>query len=121
MAVDNRATADIAQVVAPVTAVVAVFTSLAVTGVLGQAQRDEATWLIAAFAWIVAGAVAWLVGLLIPVPAEAPNPPHDQFRKVAQGARGAPSQGRERPMVASPEARHDPVGRCSARAPVETS
>lgn len=79
MAVDNRATADIAQVVAPVTAVVAVFTSLAVTGVLGQAQRDEATWLIAAFAWIVAGAVAWLVGLLIPVPAEAPNPRMTNF------------------------------------------
>lgn len=81
MADDNRTAANIAQVVAPVTAVVAVFTSLAVTGVLGQAQRDEGSWLIAAFACIVGGAVAWLVALLIPAPADAPQARMSRFGK----------------------------------------
>jgi hypothetical protein len=65
--------ADIAQVVAPITAVVAVFTSLAVSGVLGKAQRDQGDWLISAFACIAAGGAAWLVGLLIPEPVEQPD------------------------------------------------
>ena len=68
MADAKASPSDIAQVVAPVTAVVAVFTSLAVTGVIAEAQRNEGDWLIAAFACIVGGAVAWLVGLLIPEP-----------------------------------------------------
>jgi hypothetical protein len=62
---------DLAQVVAPLTAVVAVFTSLAVTGVLGQAQRNEGTWVIVAIGLVTGGAVAWLVGLLIPEPVVA--------------------------------------------------
>jgi hypothetical protein len=58
----------LAQVVAPLTAVVAVFTSLAVTGVLGQAQRNEGTWIVVALGLVTGGAVAWLVGVLIPPP-----------------------------------------------------
>jgi hypothetical protein len=50
----------LAQVAAAVTAVVGIVTSLAVTGILAQAQRNHGVWLLAAFACVVAGAMLWL-------------------------------------------------------------
>jgi hypothetical protein len=57
---------QLAQVVAPLTAVVAVFTSLAVAGVLGQAQRNHGDSLAKAFGFIIGGAALWFIALLLP-------------------------------------------------------
>jgi len=57
---------EVAQVVAPLTAVVAVFTSLAVTGVLGQTQRDHGDSLLRAFGFVLGGAALWLIAFLLP-------------------------------------------------------
>lgn len=53
----------IVQVVAAVSAVLAVVTGLAVTGVLAEAQRNNGAWLLGAFAGVLLGATLWLLGV----------------------------------------------------------
>lgn len=71
-AVPSDNNAAIAQAAAAVTTVIGVLTSLAVTGILAQAQRNHGVWLLAAFASVVAGAMLWLVVASLPLPAVAP-------------------------------------------------
>jgi hypothetical protein len=57
---------ELAQIAAAATAVIGVIASLAVTGVLGAAQRNHGIWLIAAFSCVLAGALIWLLAALLP-------------------------------------------------------
>ncbi|HEY2372927.1 MAG TPA: hypothetical protein VGH82_10285 [Gaiellaceae bacterium] len=52
---------DLAQVAGPLTAVVGVITTLAVTGVLQRTQRDHGVWLLAGFACVLFAATIWLL------------------------------------------------------------
>lgn len=57
-------TSDITQVAGALTAVVGVFTALAVTGVLGQAQRNHGLLLVVGLGVVLLGAVLWLLATL---------------------------------------------------------
>jgi hypothetical protein len=57
---------DIAQAAAAATAVIGVVTSLAVTGVLGQAQRNHGNLLLVAFSIVLFAALWWTLAAVIP-------------------------------------------------------
>lgn len=64
---------EIAQIAAPVTAVIAIFTSLAVAGILGQAQRNHGDSLAWAFGLVIGGAALWFIAFLLPPLPENPK------------------------------------------------
>ncbi len=68
---DRIAASDVAQIAAPITAVIAIFTSLAVTGVLGQAQRNHGDSLAKAFGFVIGGAAVWFIAFLLPTAPES--------------------------------------------------
>ena len=57
---------DIAHVAGALTAVIGIVTSLAVTGVLGQAQRNHGVSLLIGFGLVLFGAILWLGATLLP-------------------------------------------------------
>jgi hypothetical protein len=57
---------DVASAAAAVSAVIGVITSLAVTGVLAQAQRNHGEWLLIALGVVVFAATCWAVAALNP-------------------------------------------------------
>lgn len=57
--------ADIAGIAAAASAAIGVVASLAVTGVLGEAQRNHGIALMVAFALVLFGAGLWVLGVLI--------------------------------------------------------
>ena len=58
----------VAAIAAAVTTVIGIVTSLAVTGILGEAQRNHGVWLLAAFACVVAGTMLWLAAATLSLP-----------------------------------------------------
>jgi len=72
--------ADLAQVIAPLTAVVALLVSLAAAGVISNAQRNHGDDLLLGFGLIIGAAALWLVALVLPAPEETPpSPPQDEI------------------------------------------
>jgi hypothetical protein len=72
--------ADLGQVIAPLTAVVAVLVSLAAAGVISNAQRNHGDDLLLGFGLIIGAAALWLVALVLPAPEETPpSPPQDEI------------------------------------------
>ena len=67
--------ADLAQVIAPLTAVVALLVSLAAAGVISNAQRNHGDDLLLGFGLIIGAAALWLVALVLPAPEETPPSP----------------------------------------------
>jgi hypothetical protein len=63
---NNGGSSDIAHVAGALTAVVGVLTGLAVTGVLGQAQRNHGVSLLIGFGLVLFGAILWLGATLLP-------------------------------------------------------
>jgi hypothetical protein len=63
---DKKDLTNVAQIAAAASAVVAVVTSLAVTGVLAKAQRDQGVKLVIAFGFVLLGAVLWLIATVMP-------------------------------------------------------
>jgi hypothetical protein len=82
---ENGSTAaDFAQIIAPLTAVVAVLASLAAAGVISNAQRNHGHDLLWGIELIAVSAALWILALVLPAPKEKektppPSPPPAQF------------------------------------------
>lgn len=82
--------ADVTQIAAAVSAFIGVIASLAVTGILSQAQRDHGTFLLIAFACVLVAAALWVTAALLRGPAReastpqpAPSPAQAEEGKVS--------------------------------------
>lgn len=58
---------------AAVSTVIGVLTALAVSGILGQAQRNHGVLLLTGFAFVIGAATVWFIGTLL----DPPKPPKD--------------------------------------------
>jgi hypothetical protein len=66
---------DLAQLIVPLTAVVAVLASLAAAGVIAAAERNHGDHLLWGLGLVVGSAAFWLLALLVPTTVETKPPP----------------------------------------------
>ena len=85
----TEAPSGLPQLATAVAAVVGVVGSLAVTGVLAEAQRNHGIALLVSFSCVLAGAVLWLIAGLLPSKRKTIDAPrrHQRLRRLVRWGR----------------------------------